>query len=158
MTGLDTLELAVSFKYGWCRLDLRTERASWWQRATCISDAFTHLVGAMADLASGTACVSVLWGQEPGGVFLDVCETTEGELAVVLARLRHDGWLAPDDWWPERGETVFTARVARTQLLSSAEAAFRPSTGAPGSAIAGWPHPFPIDAYDRLVHGNARHR
>jgi hypothetical protein len=142
------------FKAGWCDLTLATgEQGMRTFRATALNDAFASLVAAVADLAGGgheTRLRAVLWGGEPGGVFLDFATVVPDHVALVVHGMAERNWIAgvaAPNWMPVRGEVLLTSLQHRTELLGAFLAGF---TGVarlvrPNGHIEGWGHPYPAD-------------
>jgi hypothetical protein len=126
--------------------------------ATALTDTFGQLAQAVAALAtteSDTLLQAVLWGDEPGGVFLDFATVVPDHLALVVHELAIRDWIvgvAAPDWMPVRGKALFTALAPRRALAADFLEAFitvESSLTADG-AIPGWPHPFPAQAVGAL--------
>ncbi|MEU7148700.1 hypothetical protein AB0B15_11770 [Streptomyces sp. NPDC045456] len=148
---------AVEFRFrsAWCELtlDLDTRRHTF--RATGLNDVFGHLAVAVAALArpgSETRLQAVLWGDEPGGVFLDFASSVADHLALVVHPLANRTWITSPEWTPVRGKEVLQHVAPRRVFLSAFLRGFEAAGTAsgPSGAIAGWPHPFPAAAVAEL--------
>jgi hypothetical protein len=150
----DQIDLSFTFRAGWCRLALRLGGEVAVYRATSIEDDFfADLVAAVAHIASGAAVASVLWGDEPGGVFLDFARSGPDHASIAVHELGLPDWLTPADppWTPVRGNVLAAARIPVLAFLTAfieAFAAVRDS--APDGRIPGWGGAFPAAAFATL--------
>ena len=156
MTDVVELE-AVEFRFSaaWCELalSLGADRRAF--RATGLNDAFGQLAGAVAALARPGAekCLqAVLWGDEPGGVFLDFASAVSDHLTLVVHTVAIRTWITAPDWTPVRGEAVLQHVASRRELAGAFLRGFEAvgAASGPGGAIASWPHPFPAAAVTGL--------
>ncbi|MFE8949861.1 hypothetical protein [Streptomyces sp. NPDC007856] len=148
------LEVSFTFRAGWCRLALRVGAEAAAYRATSIEDDFfTDLVEAVARIASGAIVASVLWGDEPGGVFLDIARSGPDHASIVVHQLGLPDWLTPADppWAPVRGDALVMARLPMVTFLTAfAEAFSAVQQSAPEGRIPGWGGEFPAAAFANL--------
>jgi hypothetical protein len=147
-------QVAFEFRYGWCRWHLEVDRYSGVHRATSLVDAFGDLAGAVAATASGALVASALWGDEPGGVFVDLARSGPRHLGLVLHEVGRPDWLTPETsrWTPVRGPVVVDAVIPVDVAFRAFHAAFestRQAVSAEGR-ISGWGHPFPTGAVDGI--------
>ncbi|MEV6949791.1 hypothetical protein AB0N07_49455 [Streptomyces sp. NPDC051172] len=152
----DQFEASFTFRAGWCRLALRLGEETAVYRATSIEDDFfSDLVEAVAHIASGAALASVLWGDEPGGVFLDFARSGPDHASIAVHQLGLPDWLTPADppWMPVRGDALMAARIpALTFLATFTEAFAAVQESAPEGRIPGWGGGFPAVAFATLCH------
>ncbi len=144
------VSIRLHFQAGWCDLTFQSGTSSYVGRTTFIIDGFTDFVDSVADLAEGRRSTAVVWGKEPGGVFIDTSRTFANVLCIVVAELRNDDWLAPSNWLPERGSTLWTATVSRDDFLLATYRALMNLTVISSTAVEGWQWPFPAIAFHRL--------
>lgn len=155
----DQFEASFTFRYGWCRLTLSVGGESAVHRATDIEDDFfADLVRAVAHIASGAAVATVLWGDEPGGVFLDFGRSGPDHASIAVHELRLPNWITPADppWMPVRGNALTAARIPMLTFLTAFMEAFaNVRDSAPGGPIPGWCGGVPgaeFEALRREVH------
>ena len=153
-------ELSVDFRFtaGWSALTLTIGPISRTFQATAINDAFGALAEAVAELAAvehETRLQAVLWGDEPGGVFLDFATVAPDHLALVVHSMADPHWLvgidAPD-WMPIRGSVLFTHLAPRKDLVAAFSDGFtevRELSAADG-CVEGWGHPYPTTPVSRI--------
>ncbi|HEY1570208.1 MAG TPA: hypothetical protein VGG05_02615 [Pseudonocardiaceae bacterium] len=128
--------------------------------ATSVVDAVGSFARAVAGVASGELVASCLWGDEPGGVFIDLAMPRPGHVLLVMHELAMPGWLTPEDepaWLPVRGRPVLSTRVPALTFLHevvSALGALEPLAGNE-TGIRGWGHPFPVESATRIREGMA---
>jgi hypothetical protein len=118
--------------------------------ATSIMDSFGALAGAVAAVASGSIVASSLWGDEPGGVFIDLATSGPRHVALVLHQLGKPGWLTPQNppWTPVRGDVLLEARLPTDVAFREFLTAFRQveEQVSESGKIKSWGHPFPTAA------------
>ena len=118
--------------------------------ATSIVDSFGALADAVAALASGSIIASSLWGDEPGGVFIDLATSGPSHVALVLHQLGKPGWLTPQNppWTPVRGDVLVEARLPAGAAFREFHTGFRQvqEQVSENGKINGWGHPFPTTA------------
>ncbi|MER7842014.1 hypothetical protein ABTY98_40570 [Streptomyces sp. NPDC096040] len=150
----DQFEVSFTFRAGWCHLKLRVGGEVAVYRATSIEDDFfSDLVVAVAHIASGAAVASVLWGDEPGGVFLDLARSGPDHTSIAVHELGLPDWLTPADppWMPVRGNALVSARVPALTFLTASKDAFSAvREAAPKGRIPGWGGDFPDVAFSSL--------
>lgn len=150
----DEFDVSFVFRAGWCRLTLRVGDEAAVYRATAIEDDFfCDLVAAVAHIASGAIAASVLWGDEPGGVFLDFARSGPDHASLVVHELGLPEWLTPADppWAPIRGSVLVSARVPVATFLAAFTKAFAAvRDSAPEGRIPGWCGDFPSAAFTSL--------
>lgn len=138
------------FKHGSCELTIGSGNSIFTALTTSIVDGFTDFVDSVADLAEGRQSTAVIWGAEPGGLFIDTSKTFEKVLSIVIASMSNDGWLSPSDWSPERGPTLWKAMVDRQDFTIATYRAISNLITTSTTLINGWPWGFPYRAYTRL--------
>ncbi|MDT0465346.1 hypothetical protein [Streptomyces gibsoniae] len=147
-------EVSFTFRAGWCRLTLRVGAEAAVYRATSIEDDFfSDLVEAVARIASGRIVASVLWGDEPGGVFLDIARSGPDHASIAVHQLGLPDWLTPADppWAPVRGNALVMARIPVVKFLTAfAEAFSAVQESAPEGRIPGWGGNFPAASFAAL--------
>ncbi|GDY32410.1 hypothetical protein [Gandjariella thermophila] len=110
-------ELSLTFLNGWCDLYLEYGDEQLTIRATTLSNAFNDLVDASIDLAQGRQCVSVMWGGEGNGAFVDLALDATEYLGVVVHEMADSNWFSPAlRWAPARGHALFTAYVSFSEF------------------------------------------
>lgn len=108
----DSLNIDFSFRHGWCSLALSFGDAVVEVRASTLYDSFSRLVRGVDELLSGNECVSVIWGGEGRGWFVDLSIDVSDNIGLVLHVMENPRWLSPaDSWTPVRGEAIFQAYV-----------------------------------------------
>ncbi|GAA1030979.1 MULTISPECIES: hypothetical protein [Amycolatopsis] len=150
-----TDDVTFEFRSAWCRLTMGSGPQRQTFHATGLNDAFGDLAQAVANLARPRPVVelqSVLWGDEPGGVFLDFASPVADHLALVVHAVAIRTWITAPDWTPERGEVLLRQVAPRHELASAFLRGFETVSAAtkPGGIIPGWPHPFPDTAVTEL--------
>lgn len=118
--------------------------------ATSVMDSFGALAHAVADVAAGSVVATSLWGDEPGGVFVDLATSGPRHVAVVLHQLGEPGWLTPQNppWTPVRGDVLVQARIPVEVAFREFHTGFRQAEDhvSENGKIKGWGHPFPTMA------------
>jgi hypothetical protein len=110
-------ELNLTFLNGWCDLSLEFGDEQLTIRATTLSNAFGDLVDAAIDLAQARQCVSVMWGGEGNGAFVDLALDATEYLGVVVHEMADANWFSPAlRWAPARGQALFTAYVSFSEF------------------------------------------
>ncbi|MCQ4084364.1 hypothetical protein NGB36_28230 [Streptomyces sp. RB6PN25] len=149
--------VVFQFSAGWCELALGSGAQRRAFRATGIDDAFRHLAQAVAALAHPepeTCLQAVLWGDEPGGVFLDFATVAPDHLALVVHALAIPNWITGTaaQWMPIRGEVLLKQLAPRQELVTAFLHGFTAAgaTAGPDGSIAGWPHPYPAAAVTEI--------
>ncbi|GHJ37034.1 hypothetical protein [Streptomyces sp. TS71-3] len=155
MDGDTSEDVDFHFSGAWCDLILRLGAHRHAFRTPGVNDPFAELAEAVATLArpaSGPSLRAVLWGDEPGGVFLDFGWAPADHLALVVHAVAIRSWITAPNWMPMRGEAV-AGYVAPRRTFAGAFLRGFEAVGAaagPDGSIAGWPHPFPAGAVGRL--------
>ncbi len=146
----EACHVRFNFRYGWCRMELNVGPHSRIYAATSIVDSFGALAGAVAAVASGSLVASSLWGDEPGGVFVDLATSGPQHVALVLHRLGEPGWLTPQNppWTPVRGDLLLKARLPARVAFREFHTGFQEVEDqvSENGKIKGWGHPFPTEA------------
>ncbi|MFF4214518.1 hypothetical protein ACFYZE_35325 [Streptomyces sp. NPDC001796] len=154
--------MSFTFRAGWCRLKLSVGGEVAVYRATGIEDNFfADLVRAVAHIASGGAVATVLWGDEPGGVFLDFGRSGPDHAAIAVHELGLPEWLTPADppWIPVRGNAVVAARIPVVTFLTAFMDAFADvRESAPEGPIPGWCGGVPKPEFEAIRHEIHRRR
>ncbi|MDH6130203.1 hypothetical protein [Kitasatospora sp. GP82] len=126
-------------------------------RATAIEDdSFGLLASSVAHVASGGMLSSVLWGDEPGGFFIDLARSGPQHSALVIHEMASPGWLTPEDppWTPLRGKPLLAARILSLPFLQAFVDGFSaiiPLVDESGK-IKGWGHSFPFRQVEIVQH------
>jgi hypothetical protein len=106
-------DMSLSFLNGWCDLAVGFGDEQITIRASTLSNAFNDLLDAVVDLAQGRQCVSVMWGGEGNGAFVDLALDATEHLGMVIHEMADSNWFSPAlRWAPARGPVLFTAYVA----------------------------------------------
>jgi hypothetical protein len=122
----DSCQVEFDFRFGWCRMRLDVAGISATYRATSIVDSFGALAYAVATVAAGAMTASALWGDEPGGVFLDLSTSGPHYVGLVVAGLDSPGWITPESppWTPVRGAVLTNAIIPREVALRAFHTGF----------------------------------
>jgi hypothetical protein len=150
--------LAVSLvaEYGWCRLDLAGHRRRIGVPATTLHDAVRDLVIALGSFAAGITEVSVRWGSEPGGVFLQFSRIYHSETdscGIVLQEFADEDWISSANWLPVRGAMIFSIIVPVRGMLDAFISALATLAEQPkdeSGKIRHWGWPFPEEEFVAL--------
>jgi hypothetical protein len=146
----EACRVRFDFRYGWCRMELTVGPHSGVYAATSIADSFGALADAVAAVAAGSLVASTLWGDEPGGVFVDLATSGPRHIGLVLHQLGEPGWLTPQNppWTPVRGDVLLDARLPAGVAFREFHTGFRQVEDhvSENGKIEGWGHPFPTAA------------
>lgn len=146
----ESCQVQFNFRYGWCRLELTVGPHSGVYAATSVVDSFGALANAVATVASGSLVASTLWGDEPGGVFIDLATSGPRHVGLVLHQLGKPGWLTPQNpaWTPVRGDVLVDARLPASVAFREFHSGFQQAQRllSENGKIEGWGHQFPTAA------------
>jgi hypothetical protein len=156
----DAFRLEFTVRAGWCRMYITVDDGVTVYSATSIVDAVGSFAHAVADIATGEIVASCLWGDEPGGVFVDLARPLPSHVLLVIHELAMPGWLTPEDqpmWLPVRGRPLLAVRVATKHFLAevvSALGSLEQLIGdGPDAGIKGWGHRHPAESAVRIRDG-----
>jgi hypothetical protein len=156
----DSCQVEFDFRFGWCRMRLDVAGISATYRATSIVDSFGALAYAVATVATGAMTASALWGDEPGGVFLDLSTSGPHYVGLVVAGLDSPGWITPESppWTPVRGAVLTNAIIPREVALRAFHTGFTSALDrvSEHGRIEGWGHRFPTAALAAIDATTAR--
>jgi hypothetical protein len=145
------LDIGFSFEHGWCDLAVSAVGASVEVRASTLYDSFGRLLRGVNELLTGTECVSIIWGGEGRGCFLDLSIDVADNIGFVVHAMGNPRWLSPaDSWVPIRGEAMFQAYSSAGRFCRSHGGALR-RVRAEYADVADymehWGWSFPVDDY-----------
>lgn len=124
--------------------------------ATTLHDALRDLVVALRHFAEGTTDVSLRWGGEPGGVFLQfshVYRASEDLCGMAIQEFVDEDWITNNNWLPVRGATIFTDMVPSRAVLDAFLVALRSVKQQPADEsgeIVHWGWRFPHEEFSAL--------
>ncbi len=146
----DSCRVEFDFRFGWCRMRLEVAGGSAVYRATSIVDSFGALADAVSAVASGAVIASALWGDEPGGVFIDLSTSGPNYVGLVVAEMAWPDWITPQSppWTPLRGTVLVNTIIPRGVALRGFQVGFRSARErvSDRGRIEGWGYPFPTAA------------
>lgn len=103
-------KLGYQFTAGWCDLTVRSGQLHVRLRATNLADFFGDLVRAVVQLADGRRAATCMWGDEPGGSFVDLARGAPDSLCGLVVHSFADyDWINNErrQWIPARGRNTF---------------------------------------------------
>jgi hypothetical protein len=148
------LNIDFSFRHGWCNLIASTGEATVEVQASTLYDSFSRLTWGINQLLSGNECVSIIWGGEGRGCFIDLSIDVADNIGFVVHNMKNPRWLSPaDSWMPIRGEAMFQAYSAANHFCRSYGSALRRVRIEYADAtdyMEHWGWSFPVDEYLRF--------
>jgi len=144
------IQLVLHTGYGLCDLTLVSGARSIQASATFLEDALSNLLLAVTDLSTGRQCVACRWGDEPGGVLIDIARNGAASVGIAVSRMARPTWYGDvPGWVPARGTLLWEATTETEQFFEAFRGEVRRLVALPLSdegGPEGWPWPLPKEA------------
>lgn len=148
MVGLSSFLARISFSGGTCSLTLSDETTSFTVNGSLLVDCFSALARCLHDLMTERQSVSVVWGGEPGGYFVDFAAVQWNIVGIAVSKFADPIWYGSEDGWiPQRGALVWSTVGSRARLIGALTASIKTHVG---PSIEGWPFMYPTEVMEQV--------